>query len=150
MFYEPCNFADFRPVKELRECIDRYRGSLGDAVGLHIRRAENEKSRNYSPTELFIAAIQEEIKDDPAVRFFLATDSEEEEAFLTGKFNGRLLVHSKQSLRRDGPTAIRDAVIDLYCLAACRKIYGSFWSSFSETAQRLGSAELHVLSRERS
>lgn len=147
-FYDPCNFDVFHPVKELREVIDRYQGSLRDAIGLHIRRADNERSRTCSPTELFETAMQDELRADPSVRFFLATDSNEEEMLLSERFGDRLLTHPKQSLRRDDPAAIRDAVVDLYCLSACRKIYGSFWSSFSETAQQLGSAELHVLSRE--
>jgi hypothetical protein len=149
-FYKPCSFDGFRPVEGLQKIIDRYQGELVDAIGLHIRRSDNEKSRGTSPTELFVKAMEDEIQADPEVRFFLATDSEEEEALMSEKFGARLLTHSKQSLRRDDPAAIRDAVIDLYCLSSCRMIYGSFWSSFSETAQRLGSAELHVLSRKRS
>jgi len=147
LFYQPYDFSVFRPVNAIREVISRYREPLKDAIGLHIRRADNDRSRYNSPTELFVTAMNDEILVDPSVRFFLATDSDEEETILSKSFGNRLLTHPKQSLRRDDPAAIRDAVVDLYCLAACRKIYGSFWSSFSETAQKLGAADLHVLTR---
>ena len=34
-----------------------------------------------------------------------------------------------------------DALLDLYCLAACKKIIGSYFSSFTDTAASLGGIE---------
>ncbi len=39
------------------------------------------------------------------------------------------------------------AMIDLYCLAKCSKIYGSYWSSFSEVAARIGDIPLKVIKK---
>jgi hypothetical protein len=132
-------------VRALQAIIDRYVSSFDRTIGVHLRRTDNARAREVSPTELFVTAIEQEIELNPAARFFIATDEPEEEALLQQRFGDRLIVHPKRSRRRDDPAAIRDAVVDLYCLAACRRIYGSYWSSFSETAQQLGSAELRIL-----
>jgi hypothetical protein len=34
-----------------------------------------------------------------------------------------------------------DALLDLFCLAACKKIIGSYCSSFTDTAASLGGIE---------
>lgn len=146
-FFEPPRFEAFRPVADLQAIISRYVSSFEGMIGIHLRRTDNLRARADSPTQLFVSAMEREIDLYPAARFFLATDDPEEETLLRQRFGDRLIVHPKRSFRRDDPLAIRDAVVDLYCLAACRRVYGSFWSSFSETAQELGNAELHVLSR---
>lgn len=144
-FFNPPRFSAFRPVPALQSTIDRYLQYLDGAIGVHLRRTDNARASEGSPTELFVAAMEQELELNPAARFFLATDAPEEEALLQQRFGDRLIVHPKQSRRRDDPLAIQDAVVDLYCLAACRRIYGSYWSSFSETAQQLGSAKLCIL-----
>ncbi len=49
--------------------------------------------------------------------------------------------YAKPSVARDDPAAMEDAVVDLYALSRCRKIIGSYWSSFTDTAAELGSIE---------
>ena len=129
----------------MQAAIDGYVALFDGTVGIHLRRTDNARARQSSPTELFLAAMEREIEMNASTRFFLATDDPEEEARLLKRFGERLIVHAKRSRRREDPLAIQDAVIDLYCLAACRRIYGSYWSSFSESAQQLGSAELIIL-----
>ena len=60
-------------------------------------------------------------------------------------FPNTITVYDKQSLDRNDPIAIRDAVIDLYNLAHCKKIYGSYYSSFSDIAALWGGIEKEVL-----
>ena len=38
-----------------------------------------------------------------------------------------------------------DALVDLVCLSRTTKIFGSYWSAFSETAAALGETEVIVL-----
>jgi hypothetical protein len=144
-FFVPADFKALRPVAALQAVIDRYVAQFEGTVGIHLRRTDNARAKQASPTDLFIAAMERELEMNAASRFFLATDDPEEEILLQKRFGDRLIMHPKRSRRRDDPLAIQDAVVDLYCLAACRRIYGSFWSSFSETAQQLGSAELLIL-----
>lgn len=119
--------------------------SFNNVIGIHIRRSDNEESIRFSPTKLFISKIDEEIAADPTVRFYLATDDPIEEENFLSKYPDKITVYKKGSLDRNTPIAIRDAVIDLYNLAHCRKIYGSYWSSFSNVAALWGGIEKEVL-----
>jgi hypothetical protein len=98
---------------------------------------DNGPSVERSPLWRFIELMEAEILLDPQVRFFLATDSPQDEALLQERFPDRIVSHPKTSLDRADPRAIQDAVIDLYCLANCRKLIGSYWSSFSDLAWKL-------------
>lgn len=133
------------PNKLLQQQIETMTAGFDEhVVGVHIRRSDNSKSCMNSPTSTFVTLMRNELELNPEICFFLATDSLDEEDELQRLFPGKILVHSKQSLNRNEPDAIKDAVIDLYCLARATKIIGSFWSSFSEVASNLGNRELIV------
>jgi hypothetical protein len=132
-------FSMFRPVQRIARVIDNYAGRLANSVGVHIRRrTEVNWVIENSPTQSFIDHMRAEVEADPNVEFFLATDDQREEANVTQAFPGRIFSYPKQSRRRDDQTGIEEAVIDLFCLARCRKVLGSWRSSFSETAILLG------------
>ena len=114
-------------------------------VGLHIRRSDNEMSIKYSPTELFLEAIEKEIESNPSVKFYLATDDSQEEKLITERFGDRICTYRKRSVDRNTEVAIVDAMIDLTNLASCKKIYGSYYSSFSDVAAIWGNIEKEVL-----
>lgn len=138
-FYSPCRpsfYHQFVPVEPLRKVIDSYRQS-DNMVGVHIRRSDNKHSIEGSPTSVFIEKMCEEAGLSKDVKFFLATDSPDEERQLEGLFPGRIVTHRKASLDRNDPRAIKDALIDLYSLSNCRKLIGSCWSSFTDTAWQL-------------
>ena len=50
-----------------------------------------------------------------------------------------------ESISRTTQQGMVDALVDLVCLSRTPKIFGSYWSSFSETAAALGETELIVL-----
>jgi hypothetical protein len=135
-------FRDFQPVQELQIQIDSYTHFFNNTIGIHIRRTDNRKAIEYSPTEFFLAAIERLAHDDPQATFFLATDEPQEEKRILEAFPGRVIIHKKRSFRRNEAAAIQDALIDLYTLSKCKKIIGSYWSSFSDVARALGNAEL--------
>ena len=66
--------------------------------------------------------------------FYLATDDMAEEAELRKAFPGRILSNQERCLRRDSREGMQDALLDLYSLAATRKIIGSYFSSFTDIA----------------
>ncbi len=105
-----------------------------NTVGLHIRRTDNANAVRYSPTSLFFDKVEEELKANPQTKFYLATDDPNEEKSFIEKFGESILIYQKHSLDRNNPIAIKDALVDLYNLSHCKKIYGSYWSSFSDTA----------------
>ena len=116
-------------IKELNniECDE-------NTIGLHIRRTDNTNAIKYSPTTLFFEKVETELRDNPQTKFYLATDDPREEQSFIEKFGKSILVYCKHSLDRNNPVAIKDALVDLYNLSHCKKIYGSYWSSFSDTA----------------
>ena len=114
-------------------------------IGLHIRRSDNEMSIKYSPTKLFLDVIEKEIENDSTVKFYLATDDLQEEKTINERFGDRICTYKKRSVDRNTEVAIVDAMIDLTNLASCKKIYGSYYSSFSDVAAIWGNIEKEVL-----
>jgi hypothetical protein len=90
--------------------------------------------------------MRQELDEHADTRFFLATDSPAEEERLQQEFPGRIIMHPKTSLKRHDPRAVQEAMVDLYCLANCRKLFGSYNSSFTETAAGIRGIELRIAS----
>lgn len=132
-------FKLFKPTAELQKRIDEVtKHFTKDMVSVHIRRTDQINSIAYSKTENFIELMNQEIRNNPDVTFFLATDDKEEEALLRKTFPGRIVSNENRTLRRDSLDGMYDALLDLYCLASCQKIIGSYCSSFTDTAASLG------------
>jgi hypothetical protein len=144
-FHCESDFSLIEPLPEITRAVDAYGLEGLGAVGVHIRRTDHTRSIEHSPTQLFLDAMREEMSQNPGTVFFVATDSAEEERLLQRAFPGRIIVHPKVSLDRSEPRAIRDAMVDLYCLARCRKLLGSYWSSFTDTAAALGGMPLQIV-----
>ncbi|MFC1771785.1 hypothetical protein ACFL3A_00370 [Pseudomonadota bacterium] len=139
------SFKEFVVKEPLAQVISSYTVDFKHVVGVHIRRGDHKKATKYSPTTLFIKHMEMELTRQPESRFFLATDSPEVEAHMVGAFGNRIITHPKCSRDRNNPDAIKDALIDLYCLASCKKILGSFWSSFTNTASKIYGAEATII-----
>lgn len=145
-FYStPQSFKAFTPIPELQALINSYTTQFGrNAVGIHLRRQDNKQSIKHSPVEIFIEKMKEEISNNPDTRFYLATDSVADEILIKNLFKERLMVHEK-SLSRNTEKGVQDALVDLYCLSATRKIIGSYFSSFSEVAAQINSINLDLI-----
>ncbi|MDE6127513.1 MAG: hypothetical protein K2G30_11235 [Muribaculaceae bacterium] len=132
----------FVPRKELSAAAAE-RISVGGrrVVGLHIRRTDNEISIRRSPTRLFTEAVEREISADPGVMFYLASDDAEVKAGFRSRFGSRIIV-SDITTARNTAEGIREALTEIAALSGCARVYGSYWSSFSEAAAMLGDAEL--------
>jgi hypothetical protein len=143
-FYPPAiPFSDLVPTKALQSIIDSY-GVGNRAVGVHIRRTDFKLSDFYSQTSWFISAMKKEMQQDPSTVFFVASDSPAEEDRMRREFPDRIIVHRKRSYDRNNPLAAQDALIDLYCLSKCRKLIGSYDSSFSEMAWQIRGIDKNI------
>ena len=135
-------FKLFKPTAELQKRIDEVtKHFTKDMVSVHIRRTDQVTSIAYSKTENFIDLMNREITENPDVKFFLATDDKDEEALLRKTFPGRIVSNENRTLRRDSLDGMYDALLDLYCLASCKKIIGSYFSSFTDIAADIGGIE---------
>jgi hypothetical protein len=126
------------PVEELQTSISHVRNNYKDfTLGVHIRRTDNMNSIKFSPLKEFFHVIDQELSKHPDLSIFLATDSLPEEQAMKNRYKDRVMCLHK-TLNRNDEKGIRDALVDLYCLAASDKIIGSHYSSFSEVAAQIG------------
>lgn len=146
--YEKYDYSIFKPSPDIQKLADEVTGRFpSNCVGVHIRRTDNEKSIESSRTRDFVDRMRREVEADPDAGFFLATDSPEEEQALKAEFPGRILTYEKRSLARSSEQGIVDAYVDYLCLTRTRKIYGSFYSSFSRCAAALRGIELEIVTQ---
>lgn len=110
-------------------------------IGLHIRRTDNIIAIQHSPLYLFKNVIDEEIKKNNDIKFYLATDSESVKQEIKNIYGNRIITSSQQASRKT-ESGIIDALTEMLILSKCDKIYGSYWSSFSEAAALLGNIHL--------
>lgn len=137
----PAPYVDLIPVAPLQAFIDRYAADFDDHVyGVQVRRVDNGWTINASPTEAFHAEMDRIVSLDPAARFFVATDSPQEEALLRRRYVDRIITHPK-ILDRNQPQGAKDAVVDLFTLARTLRLLGSCSSSFTDAAAELGGME---------
>jgi hypothetical protein len=131
---KPGMFDIFKPIGPARDAIERLQPRLADSVGVHIRRTDNLKAAAESTLDRFESLMCAEQAARPETRFFVATDEPAVLRQLQQGFGERVWEHPKRAYARNDPAAIVDAVVDLYALAATRKLIGSHWSSFTDTA----------------
>ena len=148
-FYPGNNFLKLlRPNQELQQLISGITsGFSNNIIGVHIRRTDHPKSIEESPLINFVLAMEKEMASDPSVTFYLATDDPLVESDLLKRFPPIFFIRKKVHSRNDC-RGIKDAMLDLYCLAKTKKIYGSFESSFSEIAARIGNIPLVIVRKD--
>ncbi len=142
---------DFGCIRFNEECVNRAQSIMnhpGKVIGLHLRRTDHGTAITQSPTELFLKKIDEEIANDESVRFFLATDSESEQADLIARYGERIIVQENKAWGRSNIEEMNSGIVDVLCLSMCDKIYGSCGSVFSRFAAEYGSKELIIVKNE--
>lgn len=131
----------FIPQPHIQKLIDSITSTFAShTVGVHIRRTDNVASISESPVELFIEAMQAEIDQDNNVRFYLASDDESVKEQLRNTFPNRI-ISMDQKADRESLDGMINGVVELFCLSKTAKIYGSYASSYSQTAAEIGNTE---------
>lgn len=138
-------FRYFKPAPAIDKKIISVVESFTEyTVGVHIRRTDNANSIRFSPTQFFIQKMKAEQARSPNVRFFLCTDDIKEEQAIRAEFGEKIITYQKE-LDRNTVEGMQDATTELFCLSRTQKIFGSYWSSFSDIAARLNNTKLEVL-----
>lgn len=130
-------FAGFRPAPALAARIASAAHDLSDAVGVHVRRTDHADAIRLSPLTAFVEALHDELRRAPGTRIFASTDDPEVLRVLRAEFGDALRHNPPTAFDRLDPRAIENAVVDLWCLASCRLLFGSHGSTFSKTAWQL-------------
>lgn len=140
-FYPCHDYSAFVPAAPVAAKINAKKQELGThSIGVHIRRTDNIPAIDKSSTDNFILSMKKELEADPEAMFYLATDDLSEEDKLRREFPGKIISNQERDLSRNSIAGIRDAMVDLYCLASTRKIIGSYFSSFTDIA-----ADMHQI-----
>lgn len=131
-------FAHFHPLPHLQEKIDAVCATFSSyTLGVHIRRTDNTRAIEKSPTSLYIQKMEEEIDKHPDVKFYVASDSLEEKKRLSVCFPNRIVTMDK-STSRSTIEGMQDALVELYILSRTHAVLGSPYSSYAETAALIG------------
>lgn len=144
-FYGESNYDWLRPNAALQARVERLSMNLGDDyIGVHIRRTDNHAAINGSPIGLFTNKIDACLSRNPKSVFYVSSDDNSVKEDLKSLYGEHVMCNPETAARytRIGE---QDAVVELMLLAKARKIYGSYWSSFSEEAAKIGGADLEVL-----
>lgn len=139
-------FRSFVPIQEIATKIADVKGNFKDhMIGMHIRKGDHKKAMKNSPNYLFENKIDEYLEKKPeSFGVFLATDDPETAKFFKEKYPEIVFTYPK-IFGRDSRDGMIDAVVELFLLAETKKIYGSYWSSFSGVAKRIYGTELEIL-----
>jgi|GEM_PF-590332 len=144
-FCYPEDFLWLQPIASIQEQVERIACRFNDcAIGLHIRRGDHRLAAERSPLSTFLREVERVIDENPLATFYLATDDVGVRSQLFARFGDRV-VTSGATICRNTVTGVQAAVVDLVCLARCREIWGSFGSSFAETAFHLGGGEFYLI-----
>jgi len=120
-----------------------------NTIGVHIRRSDHIHSIEHSPLELFEEYMLNELSNCPEAKFYIASDDEAvKEHFKQNPQWKSKVIFSEGCLLRDSQEGILQAVTEFYALSRTRKILGSYWSTFSELASRIGYLNLMVVKNE--
>ena len=133
------------PVPAIMRRLDSIKGKLGpNTVGIHMRRTDvmiwdGKRHRPIDVTRSDHQLIERLDLESPDTQFFLAADNPDSVDLLKSRYGDRIL-HSDATWKQGELrlTEIEDAVVDLYCLASCSRIVGTYWSSFTDYAATLG------------
>lgn len=137
----------FTPKKSLLSSVDKITEAYSDnTFGLHIRMTDNTIAIQNSPLYLFDNLISNELAINPISKFFLSTDEQSVKEDFIAKY-GNAIITNKGPLNRSSEQGMYLAMIDILCLSRTLKIYGSFYSSFSEYAANMGNIPLVIVKK---
>jgi hypothetical protein len=134
-------FKSFRFTDYLRNEVDREYNKIGESyIGIHIRRTDHIDIIKNNPYQSYLTVIDRFVKENPAQKFFLATDSEETKQYFLNEY--RNMFHTvNYKLGRADLEGIYGGIIELLLLAHSTKIICSIISSYSNTAILIGNVE---------
>ena len=144
-----------KPTHQLNKSINNFvkKVNMEGRIGIHIRKTDFGKVRGkktlkyraMDTDDLYFENLDNEIKKNPNIQFFLATDNAESRELYLNRYSDRIVTFLSEDdfkFSKLRQTSVLDAVGDLWVLSKCKKIYGAKSSSFCEIASELNNAEL--------
>lgn len=135
----------FKPTEALQARINALTERFSDTtIGIHIRRGDNRQSIEHNSPGDYIGFMERQLAKCPTTTFYIASDSIALKQELATRFPDSVILNNAV-LERHSVEGMKDAVVDLWCLAATNRIVGSYFSSYSDIAAELGSIPLTIL-----
>lgn len=117
-------------------------------VGVHVRRTDHTEAIANSPLSLFVDKMKAELAADADAKFFVATDDETVKAELREELpEEKLIFNEKGIIDRNSKQGLEDAFIEMLALSRCKKILGSYNSTFSLLPSYIGNIPLEVIAQ---
>lgn len=150
-----------KPADEVSILINQISG-ISSKIGIHLRQQgrkdgvawespggqwtdesqrELDFARAMGHEAYFISEIEEILKDQPDAKFFVAADKVHVAKGLEERFPNKV-VYLNRELNDRSLESIRYGLTDLLLLSRCESILGTYFSSFSEMAERMGNAKI--------
>jgi len=145
-FGENYDISIFKPIAALQKEIDAYLPSDKEVYGIHIRRTDNSWAIENSPLELFENKVSSILKSEPKALFYLASDDATTIAHFQERF-GNCILSRPKTFGRTSVQGIQDAIIEMWLLSKTKKIFGSFYSSYSGMAAKIGNIDLEIVKK---
>lgn len=136
----------FRVNDLVEKRIEEILGNRIPAVAIQIRRTDNSLSIKNSPVSLFRQTVDFVIEENPQTVFYLATDDQSIKKLFEKEF-GDKIVYNPSPAKRDTLEGIIDGMAEMEIMARCKKIYGSFSSTYSLMAAQKGDIDLIILKK---
>lgn len=94
---------------------------------------------------MFEEVVERQIAIDSSAIFYIASDSDEVKRLLVTRFGSKHFRYSTMKVSRTTAQGMQMALAEMLVLSQCKKIYGSYWSSYSEAAAMLGNVPFEQL-----
>ncbi len=119
-----------------------------NTVGVHVRRTDHTEAIANSPLSLFIDKMKQELQENPKTGFFVATDDAlVKKELREGLPEATLIFNESGIIDRNSKEGLEDAFIEMLSLSRCRKIIGSYNSTFSLIPSYIGNIPLEVVKK---
>lgn len=143
-------FSFLKPSGKVEQKGSTLFGQLNqDTVGVHIRRTDHTDAIANSPLSLFADRMKKETEVHAGTDFFVATDDEGVRNELKEQLPGARLIYNESGIiDRNSKAGLEDAFIEMLALSRCRKILGSYNSTFSLIPSYIGDIPLEVVKKE--
>ena len=146
------SYSFLKPGKNIEEKGDYlFRELTGNCVGVHVRRTDHTDAIANSPLALFAERMKKELEADQETSFFVATDDKEVRRELKELLpDAKLIFPQSDVIDRDSKEGIEEAFVEMIALSKCRKILGSYNSTFSLLPSYIGNIPLETVCRKES
>ena len=141
------SYSFVKPSKNIEEKgAYLFRELTGQCVGVHVRRTDHTEAIANSPLALFAERMKKELETAADISFFVATDDKEVRSELKELLpDAKLIFPQSDVIDRDSKEGIEEAFIEMLALSKCRKILGSYNSTFSLLPSYIGNIPLETV-----